>query len=97
MKAWSIPLSFLGIFSLSALAQETPPTASPPPPPALSPRQACEGDYHKFCAGVQKGGGRIVDCLTAHKDELTTACQEALPKAHPPAPKSDGAQAQPTK
>jgi hypothetical protein len=95
MKAWLIPLSCIGIFSLSAQAQETSPAApQAPPPPSL--RQACQADYQKLCPGVQRGGGRIIECLNAHKDNLSTACQEALLKAHPP-PKGDGAQAQPTK
>jgi hypothetical protein len=93
MKAWLIPLSCICIFSLSVQAQEAPPAA--PPVPSL--REACQADYHKLCAGVKSGGGRIIECLNAHKDDSTTACQEALLKAHPPAPKSDSGQAQPTK
>jgi hypothetical protein len=96
MKAWLIPLSCIGIFSLSAAAHETPP-AAPPATPAPSLRQACQADDQKLCPDVQRGGGRIIECLNAHKDVLTTACQEALLKAHPPAPKSDSGQAQPTK
>ncbi len=99
MKARLIALSFIGIFSLSVQAQETPPAAAPAQPAAPEPsmQQACKADYRALCAGVQPGGGRIVACLNAHKDELTTACQEALLKAHPPAPKSDSGPAQPTK
>ena len=97
MKAWLLPpLSCLGLFSMSVQAQDTPP-AAPPTTTAPSARQACEADYKKFCAGVAHCGGRIYDCLNAHHDELTTACQEALLKGHPPAPKSDSGQAQPTK
>jgi hypothetical protein len=99
MKAPLLALSLICIFSLSVQAQETPPAAAPaqPAPPEPSMQQACKADYKKLCAGVQPGGGRVVACLNSHKDDLTTACQEALLKAHPPAPKSDGAPAQPTK
>ena len=92
MKTWLIPLIAGGIFSMSVQAQESPPAA--PTEPSL--QQACKADYKKLCADVQRGGGRIIACLNAHKDELTTACQEALLKAHPPAPKSDSGQAPPT-
>jgi hypothetical protein len=55
-------------------------------------RAACKADYEKFCAGVKQGGGRIIDCLNSHMGDLTTACQEALPKAPPKAgAPSDGA------
>ena len=74
MKAWLIPLTFLG-FSLAAQAQD-----APPPPNA---RQACKADYQKFCSGVQRGGGRIADCLNSPKGELSTACQEVLNKSPP--------------
>ena len=87
MKAWLVPLSFLGIFSIGAQAQDT------PSPKAPSVRQTCKADFKKFCSGVQPGGGRILDCLNAHKGELTTACQEALPTApaQPAAPKNGSA------
>jgi hypothetical protein len=31
-----------------------------------------------ICAGVQPGGGRIIDCLREHKDQLSDACYAAL-------------------
>ena len=92
MKTWLIPLIGGGMFSMSVPAQESPPAA--PTEPSL--QQACKADYKKLCADVPRGGGRIVACLNAHKDELTTACQEALLKAHPPAPKNDNGQTAPT-
>lgn len=84
MKTWLIPLIGGGIFSVSVQAQESPPAA----PTEASLQQACKADYKKLCADVQRGGGRIIACLNAHKDELTTACQEALLKAHPPRPRA---------
>ena len=41
----------------------------------------CKEDRAKFCADVKKGKGRIKNCLKAHKDELTPACQQKLEKA----------------
>ncbi len=88
MKPWLIPLTVLG-FSLAAQAQD-----APAPPNA---RQACKGDYQKFCSGVKRGGGRIADCLNAHKGELSTACQEVLNKSPPPAKDGTAPPEQPPK
>jgi hypothetical protein len=90
MNAWSIPLSCLGIFAVSAWAQDAP----SPPKPTPTPRQACQADYQKFCSGVPRGGGHILECLNSHKGELTTACQEALLKA---APQNTGGEEPPSK
>lgn len=35
---------------------------------------ACGDDLQRFCAGVQPGGGRLVQCLSAHTSELSEAC-----------------------
>ena len=40
-------------------------------------RNACGGDYGKFCKGATPGGGRIVACLAA----VTPACQKVLAAA----------------
>jgi hypothetical protein len=44
-------------------------------------REACGGDYGKFCKGTAPGGGRIIACLAAHNDQLTPACQKVLATA----------------
>jgi hypothetical protein len=58
-------------------------------------RAACKADVQKFCAGTQRGDGRIVACLQQNHDQLSADCQGALAKAHskrapatPVAPKS---------
>ncbi len=82
MKAWLLSMTCVALYCASAMAQDTPPA---PQPAAPSARTACKGDYQKFCSGVPRGGGRILDCLNSHKGELTTACQEAVSKAPPKA------------
>ena len=37
-------------------------------------RAACDQDLQRFCVGVQAGGGRLVQCLSSHTSELSTAC-----------------------
>jgi hypothetical protein len=44
-------------------------------------RTACVDDYKKFCAVVQPGGGRIVQCLREHEKDLAPACRDGLAKA----------------
>jgi Cysteine rich repeat len=41
-------------------------------------REACRADFEKYCAGVQPGGGRIVECLNKQHDQLSDACKAAL-------------------
>lgn len=44
-------------------------------------RNACMGDYEKFCKGVAPGGGRIIDCLSKSSDKLTAECKKVLTAA----------------
>jgi hypothetical protein len=55
-----------------------------PAAPAAVPaevRSACEADVAKLCAGVQPGGGRIMQCLGQHKTEVSDNCKQAIMKA----------------
>ena len=44
-------------------------------------RDACMGDYEKFCKSVTPGGGRIIACLAKESDKLTPACKKVLAEA----------------
>jgi len=44
-------------------------------------RAACSADIKKLCAGVQPGGGRILQCMRSHQTEISTDCQTALANA----------------
>src|SRR4026207_2527847 len=44
-------------------------------------RNACMGDYEKFCKGVAPGGGRIIACLAKESDKIPPACKTALAAA----------------
>ena len=39
---------------------------------------ACKADFEKLCAGVQPGGGRIRECMKAHRDQISDACKSAI-------------------
>ena len=41
-------------------------------------RNACVGDYLRFCRGVLPGGGRIILCLNLNADQLSQACFQTL-------------------
>jgi hypothetical protein len=38
----------------------------------------CKADFERLCPGVQPGGGRIIGCLKAHKEEVSIGCGKAL-------------------
>jgi hypothetical protein len=44
-------------------------------------REACTGDFEKFCTGAVPGGGRIIACLSKAGDKLTPACKKVLADA----------------
>ncbi len=44
-------------------------------------RDACMGDYEKYCKGVTPGGGRIIACLAKESDKITPACKKVLTAA----------------
>lgn len=39
---------------------------------------ACRADAEKFCADVQPGGGRILQCLRQHRNQLSPQCASHL-------------------
>ena len=59
------------LFATGAFAQEL----------TSAQRDACMGDYEKFCKGIVPGGGRIIACLAKESDKLTPACKKVLAEA----------------
>jgi len=47
-------------FSLNAYAEES---------------LICADDIEKYCKGIKPGGGRILNCLKAHENELSASCR----------------------
>ncbi len=41
-------------------------------------REACKGDYDKFCKGTIPGGGRVIACLNKQRDQLSSACKQII-------------------
>jgi hypothetical protein len=76
----------------AAVPSAAAPGAAPPAPPepalVLRPmrpreelfvlRSACGGDVRALCAGVQPGGGRIIQCLATQAASLSPACKDVL-------------------
>jgi Cysteine rich repeat len=59
------------LLASSAIAQEL----------TAAQRDACTGDFQKFCKGTVPGGGRIIACLAKQSDKLTPACKKVLAAA----------------
>ncbi|WP_424362630.1 cysteine rich repeat-containing protein [Methylocystis parvus] len=38
----------------------------------------CKDDVERLCAGVQPGGGRILQCLKSRKAEMSVGCARAF-------------------
>jgi hypothetical protein len=72
----------------SAAAPGAAPAAPPEPALVLRPmrpreelfvlRSACGGDVRALCAGVQPGGGRLIQCLATQAASLSPACKDVL-------------------
>jgi hypothetical protein len=41
-------------------------------------RGACRDDVQKLCAGIERGGGRIRDCLAGQIDKLSDSCRKVV-------------------
>jgi hypothetical protein len=56
---------------------------SPQPAAAQSGsvRTACAADVRTLCAGVQRGGGRIIQCMQDKSEQLSEGCKDALAAA----------------
>jgi hypothetical protein len=39
---------------------------------------SCEGDIDQFCADIEPGEGRILNCLSSSRDSLSAECTKAL-------------------
>src|ERR1700733_6937938 len=68
-------LSFLGISLAAPLAWAQDNAA------LAGLRAGCANDAKKFCATVDPGGGRILQCLNDHKDSLSEKCKQAAQRA----------------
>ena len=41
----------------------------------------CAADRQKYCKNVKPGGGRLIDCFVAHKEQLAPACRDRMKAA----------------
>lgn len=62
------PIGFIVLVSLSSAA----------PAQEGGHRGACRADAQKLCAGIEHGGGRILDCLAGQKDKLSDDCRKLV-------------------
>jgi hypothetical protein len=45
---------------------------------ARAQEKPCMADAARLCANVEPGGGGQIQCLKAHKDELSPACKKKV-------------------
>jgi hypothetical protein len=41
-------------------------------------QQACKMDVETYCATVERGEGRILNCLKEHRDNVSEGCKTAV-------------------
>jgi hypothetical protein len=66
----------IGFVTMAAFADDA------TPPPAGGPMSACRQDVQTLCPGVQRGGGRIMECLKSHETDVSAGCKTAMKEAH---------------
>jgi hypothetical protein len=66
------------LFALFALSLLATPTLAGPADNGLA--TYCKADIERLCAGVEPGGGRLLQCLKGHKEEMSVGCAQALMK-----------------
>ncbi|MBP6606684.1 MAG: hypothetical protein KA240_13440 [Nitrospira sp.] len=40
--------------------------------------KACAEDVKTLCSGIKPGEGRIIQCLKAHRQEISPSCSEMM-------------------
>src|SRR5271157_3252067 len=81
---WSLVSVILLLIGPAALAQTEPTTTQPVPwAQGAQFRMDCGQDLHRFCYGVQPGEGRLIQCLSSHRSQLSPACLSRLAAARP--------------
>ncbi len=73
---WSLFITL--VFAVSAAIAQT---NGPAPRAGGNFRADCGEDLQRYCAGVQPGGGRLVECLKSHTRELSMACGNMITAA----------------
>jgi hypothetical protein len=93
---WSFVTVTLVLFGPGAFAQTDQPLPGQPPmsqPTTTQPvqwvgaarfRMDCGQDVQRFCHGVQPGEGRLIQCLSSHRSQLSPACISRLAAARTP-------------
>jgi len=67
-------LPAIALLALAAFADDAPPRGG-----AMA---ACKQDVQTLCADVQRGAGRIMQCLNSHADKVSPDCKAAMQAAH---------------
>jgi hypothetical protein len=76
-------LATLGLVTALTAAAITPAAAQAAmgDPVRKQVREACEADFKALCEGIRPGGGRVLQCLEEHREQVSPACISALEQA----------------
>lgn len=75
LKAWTLAIGVAVVAGGAAQAQQ-----QPQPSPAEMLMQYCKPDIERLCPTVPPGEGRLMQCLMAHKMQMSVGCAETLKK-----------------
>ena len=64
--------------ALSAVPAAAQQPAGPATPAQRAAARACMPDVRAYCAGVQRGEGRILACLQQNRERVSQPCREAM-------------------
>jgi len=74
-------LVFAALLVSAGAASAQPAPDGPAPPPGGHGRgamMACKADRETLCAGVERGGGRIMQCMKDNYAKLSPGCLDAM-------------------
>ncbi|QIB35202.1 cysteine rich repeat-containing protein [Ancylobacter pratisalsi] len=66
------------VFAHGALAQTPAAVQNLTPAQIQNLRAACAADIQTYCAGVQPGGGRVLQCIKTNAENMSPPCVNAL-------------------
>ncbi len=78
MKFYIVLAAAMTLGSAISFAADSTATDSSGAPAAGLGHGACAADIQKFCTGIEKGKGKMHECLTQHTADLSDGCKQRM-------------------